>query len=353
MKKALLTLSTLLIAVSVFAQQPRPQQARPQRPQNQNPPQPRPAPVFNPQKPTAHDPVMAKEGDTFYVFYTNGGIHRLASKDLKTWERLDDCFSEMPKWINELIPTARFDFWAPDIIYHDGLWHLFYACSAFGRNTSVIGHATSPTLDPKAKNYGWKDCGLIMQSVPTKTDWNAIDPNVIFDENGDPWMDFGSFWGGIMMFKMKKDLSGPALPEEWHVLSTRPIPAQGKSTGGPVEAPFIFKHGKYYYLFVSFDSCCRGASSTYKVAVGRSETVTGPYVDKDGKRLDQGGGSIILEGDVDNWAAAGHDAAYTIDGKDYHVTHAYEAGTGASRLIVNEIKWTSNDWPILTLPSEK
>ena len=77
------------------------------------------------------------------------------------------------------------------------------------------------------------------------------------------------------------------------------------------------------------------------------------YVDKDGKRLDQGGGSIILEGDVDNWAAAGHDAAYTIDGKDYHVTHAYEAGTGASRLIVNEIKWTSNDWPILTLPSEK
>jgi len=295
---------------------------------------------------------MAKEGDTFYVFYTGGGINRLASKDLKTWERMDPVFSEMPAWIKERLPQARFDFWAPDIIYHNGLWHLFYACSAFGRNTSVIGHATTPTLDPKASNYGWKDEGLIVQSVPTKNDWNAIDANVIVDENGDPWMDFGSFWDGIKMFKLKKDMSGPAEPEEWYSLCRRPNPSDNRPTGGPVEAPFIFKHGDYYYLFVSFDSCCRGARSTYKIAVGRSETVTGPYIDKDGKRMDQGGGSIIMTGDVDNWVAVGHDSVYNIDGKDYHVTHAYEAGTGASKLVVHEFTWDSAGWPVFKFPAK-
>jgi hypothetical protein len=39
----------------------------------------------------------------------------------------------------------------------------------------------------------------------------------------------------------------------------------------------------WFYLFASFDFCCRGADSTYYTVVGRSKAVAGPYVDRDGK----------------------------------------------------------------------
>ena len=61
----------------------------------------------------------------------------------------------------------------------------------------------------------------------------------------------------------------------------------------------------YYYLFVSFDFCCRGISSTYKIMVGRSDKITGPYVDREGKPMMQGGGTLLLEG-FERWRGPGH-----------------------------------------------
>ncbi len=77
------------------------------------------------------------------------------------------------------------------------MYYLYYSVSAFGKNTSCIGVATNTTLDPGDKNYKWVDHGKVIQSVPGRDLWNAIDPNVVLDESQQPWMVFGSFWSGI------------------------------------------------------------------------------------------------------------------------------------------------------------
>ena len=180
--------------------------------------------------------------------------------------------------------------------------------------------------------------------------WNAIDPNIIVDEDGTPWMNFGSFWDGIKMVKLTKDMMQVAQPEEWYSLCRRErsFELDDKDPGdGAVEAPFIMKHGDYYYLFVSFDYCCRGLKSNYKVVVGRSKSVTGPYVDKEGKSMAKGGGSLVIQGNKD-YAGVGHNAAYHLDGKDYFLCHAYSvAEDGASKLIIREMTWTSDGWPVV------
>ena len=141
-----------------------------------------------------------------------------------------------------------------------------------------------------------------------------------------------------------------AQPEEWYSLCRRErsFELDDKDPGdGAVEAPFIMKHGDYYYLFVSFDYCCRGLKSNYKVVVGRSKSVTGPYVDKEGKSMAKGGGSLVIQGNKD-YAGVGHNAAYRLDGKDYFLCHAYSvAEDGASKLIIREMTWTSDGWPVV------
>ncbi|WP_300726549.1 arabinan endo-1,5-alpha-L-arabinosidase [uncultured Bacteroides sp.] len=296
----------------------------------------------------AHDPVMAKQGDTYYLYATGMGISVMSSKDLRTWKFEKPVFEKAPQWAVDLIPGYNGHTWAPDIIFHNGLYHIFYSCSAFAKNTSAIGHATTPTLDPSDPAYKWTDHGKIIQSVPNRDMWNAIDPNIIIDEKGTPWMAFGSFWDGIKLVKLSDDMMQPAQPEEWYSLSRRErsFSLEDKDPGdGAVEAPFILKHDGYYYLFVSFDYCCRGMESTYNVVVGRSKDVTGPYVDKEGKPMHKGGGSLVLKGN-DKYIAVGHNAAYHLDGKDYFLAHAYEiASDGAPKLIIREISWTADGWP--------
>lgn len=297
-----------------------------------------------------HDPVLARQGNTYYLFATGEGISVMSSPDLKTWTFEKPVFGQAPQWAVEAIKGYHGHTWAPDIIYHDGLYHLFYSCSAFAKNTSAIGHATNPTLDPSDPRFKWTDTGKVVQSVPNRDMWNAIDPNIIIDGQGTPWMCFGSFWDGIKMVRLTADLSQVAQPEEWYSLSRRErsFELDDKDPGdGAVEAPFIMRHGDYYYLFVSFDYCCRGLKSDYKVVVGRSKTVTGPYVDKDGKSMAQGGGSLVIQGNAD-YAGVGHNAAYRIDGKDYFICHAYSVKEdGAPKLIIREMTWTPDGWPVV------
>ena len=297
-----------------------------------------------------HDPVMIKEKDTYYLFATGQGISVMSSRDMKNWKFEPSVFSEAPQWAVELIDGYNGHTWAPDVIYHNGLYHLFYSCSAFGKNTSAIGHATTPTLDRKDPRFKWTDHGMVIQSVPNRDSWNAIDPNIIIDEKGTPWMTFGSFWDGIKLVRLTDDLNAVAEPQEWYSISRRQRSVSVKSEDagdGAVEAPFIMKHGEYYYLFVSFDYCCRGLKSDYKVAVGRSKDVRGPYLDRDGKSMEHGGGTIIVKGDK-NWAGIGHCAAYKFEGKYYFIAHAYSVkNDGTPMLYVRTIKWTEDGWPIV------
>lgn len=303
---------------------------------------------FNATNPSAHDPVMAKEGDTWYVFTTGMGISCMTSQDLKTWTPAYSIFDKAPTWVTDLMPDFRNHMWAPDVFFYKGEWHVFYSCSRFGRNTSVIGHVSSPSLDPKNPAYKWTDHGMVVQSVPNRDMWNAIDPNFVLDEDGNPWMDFGSFWNGIMMVRLDENLK-VAEPQEWLNICRRERSFDldpANAGDGAVEAPFIYKKGDWYYLFASFDYCCRGANSTYKVAIGRSKSAKGPFLDKEGKDMAKGGGTTLIEGNKTDYVAIGHCAAYTIEGKDLFVSHIYMAGRGDSRLFVREMSW-EDGWPVV------
>ena len=314
-------------------------------------PQPK---IFDPKSPPVHDPVMAKDGDTYYVYGTGPGISTLISKDLKTWQKGKSVFESNPEWLKEALPDFNGDIWAPDIIYHQGQFHLFYACNALpGKPHAAIGHATSPTLNPNSPNYKWTDQGKIVQSVLNRDLWQAIDPNVIVDGSGTPWFIFGSFWDGIKAVKMTNDMMKFKWPEEWHSIARRPSTQklyQYTLEDSQVEAAFVYKHGEYYYLFASFDMCCRGLNSDYNIVVGRSKSITGPYLDKAGYSMLDGGGSVIAIGDGKKWAALGHNSVYNLDGEDYLFAHGYSvADNGVPKLIVTKLEWNSNGWPIVDL----
>ena len=308
---------------------------------------------------SVHDPVMAKQGDTYYLFCTGMGISVWSSKNLKEWKKEEPVFSEAPVWAVKAIPTFKGHIWAPDISYYDGKYYLYYSVSAFGKNTSAIGLATNTTLDPLSPEYKWIDHGEVIQSYPGKTNWNAIDPNIVTDKKGTPYMSFGSFWDGLKLVKLSKDrMSIAESPENLPTIASRKkspsaenppsVDDNPKDAGGnAIEAPFIFKKGKYYYLFASTDYCCKGPNSTYKMIVGRSKKVTGPYLDKNGVSMAQAGGTLLLEGDK-NWYGVGHNSVYTFDNTDYLVYHGYDASDkGRSKLRIEKLSWDKKKWPYL------
>jgi arabinan endo-1,5-alpha-L-arabinosidase len=301
---------------------------------------------------SVHDPVMIKQDSLYYIFCTGWGITVWSSADMKNWKKEKPVFDKAPEWAVRLIPDFKGHIWAPDISFHNGKFYLYYSVSAFGKNTSCIGLATNTTLHSSDPAYKWDDKGKVIQSVPGRDLWNAIDPNLAFDDTGIPWLVFGSFWSGIKLVKLNADLSTVAEPQEWYTVAKRPRDfktADPDPGEGPIEAPFIFKKNQYYYLFVSFDFCCRGINSTYNIRVGRSEKITGPYLDRDGNRLDQGGGSLVLAGN-EFWPGVGHNAAYTFSGVDYIVFHGYDArDNGKPKLLIREIQWDKDGWPSASL----
>ena len=298
---------------------------------------------------SVHDPVMIRQDGIYYVFCTGNGISMFSSPDMVNWKQEKPVFSAAPEWVIKELPRFRNSMWAPDISLYKGNYYLFYSVSAFGRNTSCIGLAMNKTLHTDSPDYKWVDLGCVIQSIPGRDNWNAIDPNLITDESGIPWLNFGSFWGGIKLVKLKDDLTGiVTLPQEWYTLARRlrdPYTDDRNAGGAQIEAPFIFRRGNFYYLFVSWDKCCSGVNSTYKVAVGRSVKVTGPYFAKDSVDMAKGGGTIVVQGDA-NYPGVGHQAVVTFDGTDYLVYHGYDAkDNGRSKLIIKKLRWDQAGWP--------
>jgi arabinan endo-1,5-alpha-L-arabinosidase len=299
---------------------------------------------------SVHDPVLAKDGASYYLFSTGPGITFYSSTDMVAWRPEGRVFAGAPAWAKRAAPTFNDHIWAPDIVRHNGKFMLYYSVSGFGKNTSGIGVTTNATLDPRAPNYKWEDQGMVLQSVPGRDDWNAIDPNIVDDGAGTGWMAFGSFWGGLKLVKLNDSWTAPAEPQEWHTLAQRargPYTSDSGAGAAQIEAPFIFKKNGYYYLFASWDLCCKGKDSTYKVVVGRAKQVTGPYLDRAGVDMNQGGGSLVIAGDK-NWPGVGHNSAYSIDGRDVLVLHAYEtADKYMQKLKVLEMKWDQDGWPTI------
>jgi len=299
---------------------------------------------------SVHDPVMIRQDGKYYVFCTGNGISVFSSTDMVNWQTEKPVFDAAPEWVIKQLPKFRNSMWAPDISQYKGYYYLFYSVSAFGRNTSAIGLVRNKTLHPDSPDFKWEDIGCVIQSIPGRDHWNAIDPNLAIDEAGVPWLVFGSFWDGMKLVRLKEDLTGITDLQEWYTVARRfrdPFTDDRNHGAGEIEAPFIFKKGDYYYLFVSWDKCCSGLKSTYKVAAGRSEKVTGPYIDRDSIDMAKGGGTIVVQGDS-NYPGVGHQAVVTFDGTDYLVYHGYDAkDNGRSKLLIKKISWDDKGWPLL------
>lgn len=304
--------------------------------------------------PFTHDPSIAHEGDTYYVFATStnprqGQLPIRCSHDLHQWKMCGFVFSSIPAWIHTASPMTR-GLWAPDISYFAGAYHLYYAYSAFGVNTSGIALATNETLDPKSPKYNWQDRGLVLESTRAD-DFNAIDPNIVLDKKGRPWLSFGSFWSGIKMRRIDPATGKPSAKDpRLYSLAARVKPANAAPArpGLPadweaIEAPFVVRHGRYYYLFLSWDLCCRGTKSTYRVMVGRASRVTGPYRDADGTPMMEGGGTQLLAGNS-RWVGPGGESILQRPQGDLIVFHAYDAITGRPALQISTLTW-SHGWP--------
>lgn len=304
--------------------------------------------------PIVHDPVMAYENGKYYLYCTGHGITQMTSTDRRHWTLSREGVlsnEEIPTWTHDSVPGFTTHIWAPDVIRYKDKWYMAYSCSTFGKNTSAIGLLSNSSL---ADTDGWKDEGCLISSKGGRDNWNAIDPNFVIDEKGKPWLTWGSFWDGIQLIPLDKKTmhvkkgAKPQTIARRYALNQMDVPTNPTSRDAgtnAIEAPFIMKHGGYYYLFVSWDYCCQGMKSSYRVAVGRSRKVAGPYLDKEGKDMRNGGGILLLEGDKKEYEAMGHCSAYSFPDGDFFFCHGYSVPkNGASILVQKKINWTEDGW---------
>ncbi len=296
-----------------------------------------------------HDPgTLIKDGTNYYIYGDGQGILGKKTSDLRNWSAATTVFpSGPPAWTSNAVSGFTGYFWAPDIAYFNGRYQLYYACSQWGTINSAIGLVTSPSLSAPV----WTDQGKVIQSnYPTNattdlTAYNCIDPSVMVDTNGTVWLAFGSYSDGILLMQLD-----PATGKR----ITANSPLYRVANNGPSffsnteEAACLYQRGAYYYLFVNFGGCCAGVDSTYNIRVGRSSTVTGPYFDKNGVNLVNGGGTMVLESTA-RYIGPGHAAIMDDNGTNWFTYHYYDAkNNGAATVGMNRLYWTADGWPALT-----
>lgn len=274
-----------------------------------------------------HDPAITRDGSTYWVFATGTGIATKRSANGLAWSDNGRVFSSGLSWWRTYVPgNSGNDIWAPDVRNFNGKWWLYYSVSTFGSNTSCIGLASKTG---SLSNSGWTDNGLVIRSTGANN-YNCIDPSLTVDASGAPWLVFGSWWNGIFITRLDSSTMKP----------TGSLTNIARRSGG-IEGPCIVYKSPYYYLFTSIDKCCSGVNSTYKISYGRSSSITGPYLDKNGVNMLNSGGTVLDAGNA-QWKGPGGQSVY---GTTVIARHAYNANAnGAPTLLISDLLW-SNGWP--------
>jgi len=293
-----------------------------------------------------HDPTMIVVDGTYVAFYTGqeGGVYQGAlriktSPDGVTWKDVGALGKGIPAWVKPALGVKPPNLWAPTVSAHGGTYYLYYAASIFGMNLSAIGLMTNPHLDPAHPGDGWTEQGLVLQTG-MKDNFNAIDPFRIDTPDGRAWLSFGSYWDGIKLRELDP-VSGKLKPgaDTSYSLATR--------FGAAIEASSILEHDGRYYLFVSYDRCCAGVASTYRIMVGRADAVTGPYVDEQGRPMLKGY-ATQLERSTGRFIGPGGQEPFKGPQGDMLVYHYYDGqDLGRSKLQIAPIHWTAEGWPTL------
>lgn len=301
-----------------------------------------------------HDPSIYKDEDTYYVFSTDArvggiptpGIQVRKSKDMINWEYVGTALDEIPLEAKEWSNAQGL--WAPEMTKVGDEYYLYYCASSFGKNKSYIGLLKSKSIEGP-----WDDQGLVLKTDEGE-DRNALDPNIIYDRNGEMWMSYGSFWNGIYLVKLDKETGKPIDTNDKGIN----IASRDGSVSGAVEGPYIIynKEQDKYYLFVSYDSL----SADYNIRVGRSDNIEGPYLDSQGNDMtdktsfnpNDVGNKIAggyKFGDGQGWLAPGHNSVLNDDGNYYIVHHArLEESPDWFYMHVRKIVWSKDGWPIVS-----
>lgn len=288
----------------------------------------------------AHDPTMIEADGVFYRFWTGDYIPSASSTNLTNWSNAPTVYGgSYPSWVatwRAENPGNTFNFpWAPDVSSFNGQYHLYSSFSAFfGDNISCITHLTTSDI----ASGDWVDHGPVVCTEGSER-YNAIDADAGLDADGNPYLAFGSFWDGIQLIRLNADGSRSGT-EMTNI-----------ARASEIEAPVLFRRCGYHYLFVTWGLCCPGEGRsvnqlTYRVAVGRSTSIEGPYVDRDGRAMLDGGGTLLVQGDHVDWAAAGHSDVLVTGDKIYHLYHAYRQSDGGAQLRIVELPFDDEGWPV-------
>lgn len=305
-----------------------------------------------------HDPSrIIKQGNRYYTFATGGSssspINMKYSDNFTTWNAGPGSaiFSSIPAWAYAEVTDAGAvgqpgNMWAPDVIYFNNEYRLYYSVSTFGSRNSVIGLATNTTLDFNDPNYAWVDKQMVIESEvnPFSTyPWNAIDPAIFYDDSTSRmWMAYGSYSNGLYVTELDPATGKRITPNSPTTLVAR----RSSGVHGAVEASYLLKHDDYYYLFVAWDGCCVGVNSTYNIRVGRGTSPTGPFLDKAGVSMFVGGGTLF-QGTEGSVIGPGHFSSFSENGHDYYSYHYYDGTNGGiARLGIEEFLWTQDGWPV-------
>ncbi len=293
---------------------------------------------------TAHDPsTLVQCKNRYYVFYTGQGIQSKSSADKVFWSPGPAVFTNAPAWTSNAVPGFTGLFWAPDVLFFNNQYHLWYAVSTFGSQVSAIGLVTNPTLDPSDPAYQWTDQGPVITST-NGSPYNTIDPSFSWDPSGNLWMAFGSYWNGIYLVQLNATNGLRLAPNS---------PTYNLAYNSSIEASYIFRRGGYYYLFANWGSCCSGVDSTYNIRMGRSTSITGPYLDTNGVNMVNNGGTLFQAG-TGKFTGPGHVGILSVGGRQWWSYHYYDANAwapqygayGAPDLAFAPLSWTSDNWPV-------
>lgn len=281
-----------------------------------------------------HDPSVIKNQDGYWLFFTSNGISMCHSTDGKSWTWRRNIFGQNLNWWKTYVPTKKdFNIWAPEIIEKDGKYYLYYSISTFGSRVSCIGLATCTNL----KKPKWVDEGLVINSN-NFTPYNAIDPSIV--KADDKWyMAFGSWSEGLYIVELDSNTMKPVHDVKPQKIATRNMAANA------IEGCCIWNPGNgWYYLFASYDKCCAGINSTYNIRYGRGKTVTGPYIDEDGKEMLLGGGTVVLSS-YNNKIGPGGQSIFKTDDGYALAFHYYDKNfNGRSTLSILDLKLGSDGW---------
>ncbi len=239
---------------------------------------------------SVHDPsVIRAEDGKFYIF----GSHMAAavSDDLIDWKSISrdahagcTLVENVQEQMKEALTWAQTDtFWAPDVHrLKDGRYAMYYCACEGSSPLSALGLAIAEKPEGP-----YVDQGVFLKSgMPGYNATlypNVVDPCVFTDKNGDLWMVYGSYSGGIFILGMDGETG---LPLEGQGYGKRLL---GKNHAR-IEGPYILYSPEtdYYYLFLSFGGL--EADGGYNIRVCRSREPDGPYEDSMGRDMTKCGG---------------------------------------------------------------